>query len=65
MASSKEPYMVIKNRFNRNRSKLKQIFCLHKWGMHRDISQQINSVCCYEQCEKCGKFKELCYYKWR
>lgn len=65
MANSREPYKVIKNRFNRNRSKIKQIFCFHQWEMYIDVSPEINSVCYYTQCKKCGKFKELYYYKWR
>lgn len=65
MASDRKPYNVIKNRFCRNRSKLRQIFCFHKWEMHMEIAPEINSECYFTQCEKCGKFKELYYYKWR
>lgn len=60
-----EPYKVIKNRFNRNESKLRQIFCFHKWELHRDLRPELNTDCYYEKCKKCGKFKTIEYYKWR
>ena len=56
-----KPDRVVKSAFNRTTPKIKQIFCFHKWELKREWHPDID--CYFEQCKKCGKFRNISYYK--
>jgi hypothetical protein len=53
--------LFVKSRFNRLTPILKQIFCIHEWELKRDW--RLDMDCFYEQCKKCGKFRNIEYHK--
>ena len=56
-------YKFIKSRFNRTTPVTKQIFCWHKWEERMEISEEARSRCYFQKCKKCGKFRNLSYYR--
>ena len=56
---------TIKNRFNSQTPKIKQIFCKHKfeWGREYKDKSSTHSFCIYLKCKKCGYFKEIDYFE--
>ena len=54
-------YKTIKNRFNSQTPKIKQIFCKHKFLVGREFNGK--DYCFYLKCSKCGFFKRIDYFK--
>lgn len=55
------PFQVIKSSFNRTTPKIKQIFCHHNWDIEREDAGDVR--CYFYKCKKCGKFKDITYYR--
>lgn len=56
-------YKTIKNRFNTQTPKIKQIFCKHKFEYGREFGVNRGQFCIYLKCSKCGKFKRIDYFE--